>query len=260
MLNLACILETSAREDPNKEAIILGDQRMTFQQLNHMANQVAHGLVSRGIEKGDKVALSCPNVPYFPMVYFGILKTGAVVVPLNVLLKPKEIAYHLNDSQARAYFCFQGTAELPMAQFGRQGFSEAPNCDHFVVLPSGLEEDGDSLESEVSFPEMIRDQATSFDCCLTDGDDTALILYTSGTTGKPKGAELTHLSIFLNAQISRDIMDGRREDVHLVCLPLFHSFGQICQMNQAVFVWPHVRYFSPNSTLTRPGNSWPPKK
>ena len=70
--------------------------------------------ITFGLSKGDKVALSCPNLPYFPIVYYGILKTGAVVVPLNVLLKGREIAYHLGDSEAKAYFCFEGTAELPM--------------------------------------------------------------------------------------------------------------------------------------------------
>ena len=85
------------------------------------ANQVANLLVSRGIEPGDKVALSCPNLPYFTIVYYGILKAGATVVPLNVLLKGREVAYHLDDSDAKAYFCFEGTAELPMAKEGHAG-------------------------------------------------------------------------------------------------------------------------------------------
>ena len=83
-----------------------------------MANQVANLLVSRGIKPGDKVALSCPNLPQFPAVYYAILKTGAVVVPLNVLLKGREVAYHLQDSDAKAYVCFEGT---PGAADGRGG-------------------------------------------------------------------------------------------------------------------------------------------
>ena len=115
MLNLANILDYSAKEYAAKTAIVFGDKRFSYAQLNAVANQVANGLTALGIGKGDKVALSCPNLPFFPMVYYGILKTGAVVVPLNVLLKGREIAYHLQDSEAKAYFCFQGTPELPMA-------------------------------------------------------------------------------------------------------------------------------------------------
>ncbi|MEU7039279.1 AMP-binding protein [Streptomyces sp. NPDC046237] len=92
-------------------------------ELDTAARRVANLLRSRGIQPGDKVALSCPNLPWFPIVYYGILKAGAVVVPLNVLLKGREIAYHLADSEAKAYFCFEGTADLPMGQEGWSGFA-----------------------------------------------------------------------------------------------------------------------------------------
>jgi long-chain acyl-CoA synthetase len=114
MFNLSTILEHHARNSSNKEALIFADKRITFAQLDAAANQVANGLASLGIGHGDKVALTCPNLPYFPMIYFGILKTGATVVPLSVLLKRHEIAYHLQDSEAKAYFCFVGTPEMPM--------------------------------------------------------------------------------------------------------------------------------------------------
>src|SRR6185436_17437741 len=112
MLNLASLLEDSAEKYADRAAIVLGDTRLTYAEVNGAANQVANLLVERGIRPGDKVALSCPNLPYFPIVYFGILKAGATVVPLNVLLKGREIAYHLDDSDAKAYFCFEGTADL----------------------------------------------------------------------------------------------------------------------------------------------------
>ena len=120
MLNLAVLLEDSAREEPGRDAVIFNDVRLNYAQVNGAANQVANGLAAVGIGKGDKVALSCPNLPYFPIVYYGILKAGATVVPLNVLLRPREIAYHLSDSDAKAYFCFQGTPELPMGEFGNE--------------------------------------------------------------------------------------------------------------------------------------------
>ncbi|HYF65573.1 MAG TPA: AMP-binding protein, partial [Herpetosiphonaceae bacterium] len=94
-LNMASMIEDHARKRPDRTAIIFNDMRFSYGQLNAMANMVANGLVALGIKPGDHVALSCPNLPYFPMVYYGILKAGAVVVTLNVLLKPREIAYHL---------------------------------------------------------------------------------------------------------------------------------------------------------------------
>ena len=133
MLNLSVLLEDSARRYPNKDAYIFMDTALTYAQVNGAANQVANGLRAAGIVAGDKVALSCLNLPYFPMVYFGILKVGAVVVPLSVLLKREEITYHLQDSEAKAYFCFTGTPDLPMAQEGHAGFEEVATCQHFFV-------------------------------------------------------------------------------------------------------------------------------
>ncbi|MEO6588260.1 MAG: AMP-binding protein, partial [Pyrinomonadaceae bacterium] len=122
MLNLAVLLEDSARNVPDKIAVICGDEKFTYRQINEKSNQIANALTEIGIGKNDKVALSCPNLPFFPMIYFGILKAGATVVPLNVLLKGREIAYHLNDSDAKAYFCFEGANDLPMSEYGFEGF------------------------------------------------------------------------------------------------------------------------------------------
>ena len=92
MINLAVLLEDSAREVPTRPAVIFNDVKLPYAAVNAAANQIANGLVGLGIKPGDKVALTCPNLPYFPIVYYGILKAGAVVVPLNVLLKGREIA------------------------------------------------------------------------------------------------------------------------------------------------------------------------
>ena len=134
MLNLSVILEDSARRYPNKDAFIFMDTHLTYAQINGAANQVANGLKQRGVKPGDKVALSCLNLPYFPIIYFGILKAGAAVVPLSVLLKRDEIAYHLKDSDAVAYFCFLGTPELPMAEEGKAGFEATDSCEQFFVI------------------------------------------------------------------------------------------------------------------------------
>lgn len=229
MLNLATLLENSAREHPDKTAIVFRDMRLSYQQVNAMANQVANGLLHAGIEKGDKVALSCPNIPYFPIVYYGILKAGATVVPLNVLLKRREVAYHLENSDAKAYFCFEGTEQLPLGEEGHGGFCDVDSCEHFWIMtanpgaPSPLE-GVDTLAS-------LLGESPIFDTVQTDALDTAVIIYTSGTTGQPKGAELTHSNLVLNSKVSRDLFGSTTEDVSLVVLPLFHSFGQTCQMN-----------------------------
>lgn len=229
MLNLACVLEHSAREYPQKHAIVFGPMRLTFAEVDRMARQVAQGLWSHGIRPGDKVALSCPNIPYFPVVYYGILKAGATVVPLNVLFKRREIAYHLTDSEAKAYLCFEGTDTLPMAQEGWVGFGQAPCCEHFWVLPTVPGGDSPIPEAK-TFAELIS-ESSDFDTIQTGPDDTAVILYTSGTTGRPKGAELTHSNLVMNAIVSKMLFDTGPEDTQVVVLPLFHSYGQTCQMN-----------------------------
>lgn len=134
MLNLAVLLEDSAREAPTRTAVIFNDMKLPYAAVNAAANQIAGGLVDIGIRPGDKVALTCPNLPHFPVIYYGILKAGAVVVPLNVLLKGREIAYHLADFDAKAYICFQGTPDLPMGQFGYEGFQQTPSCEHFYMI------------------------------------------------------------------------------------------------------------------------------
>src|SRR3954468_8055349 len=181
MLNVSAVLDDAARETPDREAVVFGELRLSYGFVNTIACQVANLLRSRGIGPGDKVALACPNLPYFPMVYFGILKAGAAVVPLNVLLKRREIAYHLEDSEAKALFCFEGTPELPLGEEGRDAFADVPGCGHFIVLPAT------PLATEVpygeSFGAAIGGQPGEFETAGTEATDTAVILYTSGTTG-----------------------------------------------------------------------------
>ena len=126
-LNLASIVSHNARLAPQKEAIVWNETRMTYGQLEAMSNKVANALVAMGIGYGDKVALNCPNLPYFPIVYYGIMKAGAVVVPLCVLFKAREIAYQLEDSDAKAVFVFEGTDELPMGAETKKAFDDLPS-------------------------------------------------------------------------------------------------------------------------------------
>lgn len=230
MLNLASLLEESVKSFPEKTAIVFAESRFSYAQINAAANQIANGLHAAGIRQGDKVALSCPNLPYFPMVYYGILKAGAVVVPLNVLFKSREIAYHLQDSDAKAYFCFQGTAELPMAQDGKAGYDQVDACEHLWIITADPAAPS-PVEGVPTLGALMQGQPPACDTVQTMPDDTAVILYTSGTTGQPKGAELSHANILINAFVVRDLFESRPEDIQLVVLPLFHSFGQTVQLN-----------------------------
>ena len=235
MLNLAVLLEDSARAVPDRDAVVLGDTRLTYAQVDAAANRVANLLADMGIEPGDKVALTCPNLPYFPIVYYGILKAGAAVVPLNVLLKAREVAYHLDDSESKAYFCFEGTAELPMGEAGWNGFNDTGSCERFflITVDPAAESPIDGVQT---YGQAVAGKATSFDTRVTETTDTAAILYTSGTTGRPKGAELTHANLTMNAtnQVRLFGMNPRGYDTYLVCLPLFHTFGQTVMMNQGL--------------------------
>jgi long-chain acyl-CoA synthetase len=231
MLNLSVLLEDSARTYPERTAVVLGETRLTYAQVDAAANQVANMLAARGIRPGDKVALSCPNLPYFPVVYYGILKAGAVVVPLNVLLKGREIAYHLNDSQARAYLCFQGTADLPMGAEGKAGFDQTDGCEHFFLITADPAAES-PIEGAETLGRALAGQPPVFEAVLSAETDPAVILYTSGTTGQAKGAELSHSNLLLNALTCNRLFGTKpATDTHLLVLPLFHSFGSTVNMN-----------------------------
>lgn len=234
MLNLSAILESSARKYPSGKAFSFADTTLSYAQINGAANQLANGLVSIGIKPGDKVGLSCFNLPYFPIIYFGIMKAGAVVVPLSVLLKQDEIAYHLSDSDAKAYFCFVGTPDLPMGTMGYEGFNNAQNCEHFFMI-TPKPTDPSPIAGTKTLGMLMANQSPTFESALTGADDTAVIIYTSGTTGRPKGAELTHSNLMMNTVLCADLFRPVPEDNILIVLPLFHIFAMVCLMNSGVY-------------------------
>ncbi|MBX3289511.1 MAG: long-chain fatty acid--CoA ligase [Acidobacteria bacterium] len=256
-LNLASIVTHHARLAPQKEAIVWNDVRMTYGELEAMTNKVANALVEMGIKPGDKVALNCPNLPYFPIVYYGILKAGAVVVPICVLFTPREIEYHLRDSDAKAVFVFEGTPELPMGASTKTAFDEVETCEHLIVMTKDMM-GASPIEGHKTLTQLIGMQPSEFEIHPTSPNDTCAILYTSGTTGQPKGAELTHLNLWSNIVTTYsihlpvlDFTDGEQKTV-LITLPLFHTTGQTVQMNTNIYAGNRVVLlprFEPQATL-----------
>jgi long-chain acyl-CoA synthetase len=236
MLNLSVLLEDGARTTPDRDCIVFSDLRLSYALTDMIANQVANLLVARGVRPGDKVALASPNVPYFPFVYFGALKAGAVVVPLNVLLTPREIAYHLEDSGAKALFAFTGTPELPLGERAFAAFGQVDGCETYIDLPAVPGATESAIEGAETFWAALDGQPGTFETVRTEAGDTAVLIYTSGTTGSPKGAELTHANLLFNAVASDALFDhGAERDVFLTVLPLFHIFGQTTMMNCGLY-------------------------
>ncbi len=235
MGNLAALLEDTTAKHGDRTAIVFGDTELSYAQVNGAANQVANLLASRGIGRGDKVALSCPNLPYFTIIYYGILKAGATVVPLNVLLKAREVAYHLADSEAKAYFAFEGSADLPIGDAAWEGFNDTDTCEEFFLIKLDSAAPA-PMEPPEFYAPLVAEQPPTFDTVDVDDDDTAVILYTSGTTGQPKGAELRHRNMRDNALSGTELFgaDIDNPDTYLCVLPLFHSFGQTVIQNGGI--------------------------
>jgi long-chain acyl-CoA synthetase len=256
-LNLASIIEHHARITPDREAIVWRDTRLTFGQLNALSNRVANALVEMGIGHGDKVALACPNLPFFPIVYYAIMKAGAAVVPLCILFKPREFAYHLRDSDAKAVFTFEGTPEFPLGKLVKEGFDQVESCENLIVMTADLMAPSPFPEHR-TLTQITFDKPETFETYPTTANDTCAILYTSGTTGHPKGAELTHLNLMTNVTTTHqihlpmiDFTDGKQKAC-LITLPLFHTTGQTCQMNTHLYGGNRVVLlpkFEPQSTF-----------
>ncbi|MEU0400719.1 long-chain fatty acid--CoA ligase [Streptomyces sp. NPDC006197] len=216
MANLAGFLVETARQQPGRPALRLGERVTTYAELDERSARAAALLRSEGVRPGDRVALMLPNVPEFVVLYYGVLRAGAVVVPMNPLLKTRETEFHLADSGAvRLFEWHQAPGE------GAQG-AAAAGVRHTAVEPTAF---AATLARHEPLPEVAA----------TDDEDMAVLLYTSGTTGRPKGAVLSHAGLRHNTEVnSVHIQRMTPEDVVVGCLPLFHIFGQICTMSAAV--------------------------
>ncbi|WP_433454460.1 long-chain-fatty-acid--CoA ligase [Streptomyces sp. CA-142005] len=216
MTNLAALLVNSAAVHGEHVAVRQDDSTLTYEQLDEASARLASVLRDRGVRPGDAVAMTMPNVPLFPVVYYGILRAGGVVVPMNPLLKAREVAFVLRDSGARMALAHPMCAE----EVAKAAAETGAEC--LVTGPD-------------AFPALLLAARPEAGVVERADDDTALILYTSGTTGTPKGAELTHRNLLTNtATTARTLLLLGPEDVLFGGLPLFHAFGQTCAMNASV--------------------------
>jgi long-chain acyl-CoA synthetase len=217
-MNLAANLTRNAAAHPDRVAIRLGDDVVTYRDLDESSARVAGLLAVRGVRSGQPIAIMLPNVPEYAVAYYGVLRAGGVVVPMNPLLKAREVAYYLGDSGAPVILAWHTTADEVAAGAAPTG------AEAVFVDPSAF---GDLLAQTAPAREVV-DRAA---------DDTAVLLYTSGTTGRPKGAELTHGNLATNVEVTRsDLLEIGPDDVIFGGLPLFHSFGQTCTLNAAISV------------------------
>ncbi|MEO5746182.1 MAG: long-chain fatty acid--CoA ligase [Terracoccus sp.] len=224
MTNLAATLVDTATRVPDKVGIKLDQAEVSWSALHRAAARVAGQLKAAGLQTGDRVSLILPNVPAYPTVFYGVLLAGGVVVPMNPLLKSGEISYFFSDSGATFSFVWPDFADE-----ARKGAEETGTrivlCGPMGPAEGQLPDAHDGGEPVVPVTEPVE----------RADDDTAVILYTSGTTGKPKGAELTHFNLRRNAERSAtDIMEISESDVIMGCLPLFHVFGLTCGLSTSV--------------------------
>jgi len=213
--NLALNLIDSAARGGMLPAVRMDDVVVSFGALDDLSAHMAGLLREHGVRPGDRVGVMLPNVPQFAIAYYGVLRAGGIVVPMNVLLKRREVAFYLGDPDAEVLLAWHEFEEEAGA-----GAAEA-GAECIVVRPGEFEH---LLTRAVAVREVV-DRV---------GSDTAVILYTSGTTGQPKGAELTHSNLRRNAEVMAQMFSIGPEDVVLGALPLFHAFGQTCALNVAV--------------------------
>ena len=214
MTNLATILTGSARRYPDHPAIRLDDLLVTYAELDDLTGRTAGWLRARGVEPGDRICIVMPNVLSFPAFYYGVLRAGATVVPINPLFKAGEMEHYFVDSGAKLAIVWATAAEEAAIA------AQATGTEIVIV-------DDDTLDSATQWPSTPEVAPRAH-------DDTAVILYTSGTTGAPKGAQLTHANLHHNCIAFIGLFDLDSTDVIMGCLPLFHAFGQSNGLNAAI--------------------------
>jgi long-chain acyl-CoA synthetase len=218
-MNVANNVERSARHFPNRPAIVFGDRTLTYAELDAAVSQTAHALRQLGLAAGERVALFLPNIPEFPITYLAAQKLGAIAVSVNVMLTTEELRYVLEDCGAKILL----TTETLWAQ-ARPLAGALPELRHVIVCEG-------AVEGQRTLAALVADAPAGLRAADLDRDAPAAILYTSGTTGRQKGATLSHGNVVSNMYAVQHCLRTTPDDRLLLFLPLFHCFGQNFVMN-----------------------------
>jgi long-chain acyl-CoA synthetase len=220
---LAGLVSDVAASNPTKTAIVFQDQPIPYAALNGMIELAANALAARGIGRGDRVAIMMPNIPQFVAAYYAVARLGGTVVPLNLLYKAEEVGYMLNDSGAKAIIIFE--MFYPQAA---EGIKAAPSIEHVIYVSQGAAPEGTTHWAAL-MDKAIPQRAP----VEVKPDDVAVICYTSGTTGRSKGAMLTHRNFIANCEQCGNIpgFEYTADDSTLLVLPLFHIYAMNVGMN-----------------------------
>jgi len=216
-MNLGEMLDETCARYPDKKFLSYHDRHFSYEEVYHAVLVLGRRLQEYGVNRGDTVTIMLPNIPEFIVSYFAVLKLGAVAVTINVSSTPHELRYLLGNSDSRVLI----TTATAARRF-EEIRNEAPLCRHMIVV----DHDG----GDFSLATALRHQAAPLDSPPIGIDDPAVMIYTSGLTGKPLGAVLTHQNLATQSVLLRDICDGGEEDKGLGLIPLYHSFGASVNM------------------------------
>ncbi len=227
-ITMSAVLAETARKYPDHPAMIFRDSKVSYQEYNEAADRFAAALQELGVKKGDRVAIHLPNCPQFPIAYYAVLRVGGIVVPCNPVYIAREMKHQLDDSGAEVIVTL-GASYPPIIKQIRSD----TNLRHVIVV--GKQEGQVDISGDANtywFADVQADAPAKPQPVEIAWDDTAVLMYTGGTTGVSKGAQLTHKNIMVNAYQTKVWMNAvDAQDISLTTIPLFHSYGMTCCMN-----------------------------
>ncbi|MBT2215351.1 fatty acid--CoA ligase family protein [Virgibacillus dakarensis] len=228
-MNLSSQLSITAKNHPNKTAFVFQDNHTSYQELEGAVTKFASALHQLGYRKGDHIALVAGNSPYFVIGLYGALRIGAVVIPINPMYTPYEMEYILKNGDVKAIL----TMDVLVEKFAAIA-EKLPGVNHYISCETGaeLKLTAHPLSTKLkSFTEILQGGNLEFISPVLDEEDVAVVLYTSGTTGKPKGAMLTHKNLYSNAKDVADYLTINGDDRVIAALPMFHVFCLTVALN-----------------------------
>jgi long-chain acyl-CoA synthetase len=217
------IISKTANEKKEKTAAVLNDRKITYEELEKESNQLAHGLIDLEIKPSDMVSIMLPNSVEFLTAYLGVIKSGATMVPLNISFKAPAVEYILNNSEAKVVITSKNF--LPLIKE-----CDLDSLDNIILV------DGDKTDDYILLSELKDQKTTLPQLKNIDQEFTAACLYTSGTTGQPKGAMLSHHNLIFDTQKTIEHLKVDDSDRYICVLPMFHAFAETVCMLMPLFL------------------------